>query len=215
MSTVLRITEIFHSLQGESNTVGRPTVFVRLTGCPLRCQYCDTAYAFTGGLVYELDQVLKEVESYSTSYVTVTGGEPLAQKGCLPLLAALCDRGYTVSLETSGAIDVGDVDKRVIKVMDLKTPGSGELSKNLESNIEHLSLQDQIKFIICDKNDYEWSKNKVEEYQLNKKVADVLFSPSNEEMSAKELAEWILADRLKVRFQIQLHKYLWGNKPGY
>ncbi len=215
MSTALRITELFHSLQGESNTVGRPTVFIRLTGCPLRCQYCDTAYAFTGGLVYELDQVLKEVESYSTSYVTVTGGEPLAQKACLPLLSALCDRGYSVSLETSGAIDVGDVDKRVIKVMDLKTPGSGELSKNLESNIKHLSLQDQIKFIICDKDDYEWSKNKVEEYQLNEKVADVLFSPSNEEMSAKELAEWILADRLKVRFQIQLHKYLWGNKPGY
>ena len=215
MSTALRITEIFHSLQGESNTVGRPTVFIRLTGCPLRCQYCDTAYAFTGGLLYELDQVLKEVEFYSTPYVTVTGGEPLAQNACLTLLTALCDKGYIVSLETSGAIDVEDVDKRVIKVMDLKTPGSGELSKNLESNIEHLSLRDQVKFIICDKDDYEWSKNKVKEYRLNEKVADVLFSPSNEEMSAKELAEWILADRLKVRFQIQLHKYLWGNKPGY
>jgi 7-carboxy-7-deazaguanine synthase len=215
MSTALRITEIFHSLQGESNTVGRPTVFIRLTGCPLRCQYCDTAYAFTGGLMYELDQVLKEVESYSTPYVTVTGGEPLAQNACLTLLTALCDKGYIVSLETSGAIDVEDVDKRVIKVMDLKTPGSGELSKNLETNIEHLSLRDQVKFIICDKDDYEWSKNKVKEYRLNEKVADVLFSPSNEEMSAKELAEWILADRLKVRFQIQLHKYLWGNKPGY
>ncbi len=215
MSTALRITEIFHSLQGESNTVGRPTVFVRLTGCPLRCQYCDTAYAFTGGLIYELDQVLKEVESFSTPYVTVTGGEPLAQRACLPLLTALCDRGYVVSLETSGAINVEDVDKRVIKVMDLKTPGSGELSKNLESNIEHLSSNDQIKFIICDRKDYEWSKTKVEEYGLHEKVADVLFSPSNEQMSAKELAEWILADRLKVRFQIQLHKYLWGNQPGY
>lgn len=215
MSTALRITEIFHSLQGESNTVGRPTVFVRLTGCPLRCQYCDTAYAFTGGVIYELDQVLKEVESYATPYVTVTGGEPLAQKACLPLLTALCDKGYTVSLETSGAIDIENVDSRVIKVMDLKTPASGELNKNLESNIEHLSLVDQVKFIICDRKDYEWSKNKVEEYRLYEKVADVLFSPSNEQMSAKELAEWILADKLKVRFQIQLHKYLWGNKPGY
>lgn len=215
MSTALRITEIFHSLQGESNTVGRPTVFVRLTGCPLRCQYCDTAYAFTGGVIYELDQVLKEVESYTTPYVTVTGGEPLAQKACLLLLTALCDKGYTVSLETSGAIDIENVDSRVIKVMDLKTPASGELNKNLESNIEHLSLVDQVKFIICDRKDYEWSKNKVEEYRLYEKVADVLFSPSNEQMSAKELAEWILADKLKVRFQIQLHKYLWGNKPGY
>lgn len=215
MSIALRITEIFHSLQGESNTVGRPTVFVRLTGCPLRCQYCDTAYAFTGGVIYELDQILKEVESYSTSYVTVTGGEPLAQRACLPLLTALCDKGYIVSLETSGAISVEDVDKRVIKVMDLKTPGSGELSKNLESNIEHLSSQDQIKFIICDRKDYEWSKTKIEEYGLQEKVADVLFSPSNEQMSAKELAEWILADHLKVRFQIQLHKYLWGNQAGY
>ncbi len=215
MSTALRITEIFHSLQGESNTVGRPTVFIRLTGCPLRCQYCDTAYAFTGGVIYELDQVLKDVESYSTPYITVTGGEPLAQKACLPLLTALCDRGYIVSLETSGAIDLEGVDKRVIKVMDLKTPGSGELSKNLESNIEHLSQQDQIKFIICDREDYEWSKSKVEEYALQEKVADVLFSPSNQQMSAKELAEWILADHLTVRFQIQLHKYLWGNRPGY
>ena len=215
MSTALRITEIFHSLQGESNTVGRPTVFVRLTGCPLRCQYCDTAYAFTGGVIYELDQVLKEVESYTTPYVTVTGGEPLAQKACLLLLTALCDKGYTVSLETSGAIDIENVDSRVIKVMDLKTPASGELNKNLESNIEHLSVVEQVKFIICDRKDYEWSKNKVEEYRLYEKVADVLFSPSNEQMSAKELAEWILADKLKVRFQIQLHKYLWGNKPGY
>jgi 7-carboxy-7-deazaguanine synthase len=215
MSTVLRITEIFHSLQGESNTVGKPTVFIRLTGCPLRCQYCDTAYAFTGGVIYELEQVLKDVESYSTPYVTVTGGEPLAQKACLPLLTALCDKDYIVSLETSGAIDLQGVDKRVIKVMDLKTPGSGEIGKNLESNIKYLTAQDQIKFIICDREDYEWSKSKVEEHDLQEKVADVLFSPSNEQMPAKELAEWILADRLKIRFQIQLHKYLWGNKPGY
>lgn len=210
----MRITEIFYSLQGESNTTGYPTVFIRLTGCPLRCQYCDTAYAFTGGVIYDLDQVLKEVESYSASYVTVTGGEPLAQNSCLPLLTALCDKGYVVSLETSGAIDVQVVDPRVIKVMDLKTPGSGELSKNLESNIEALSSQDQVKFVICDRIDYEWAREKVQEFRLQEKVADVLFSPSNEQISATELAEWILADRLKVRFQIQLHKHLWGNKPG-
>ena len=215
MSKALRITEIFHSLQGESNTVGHPTVFIRLTGCPLRCQYCDTAYAFTGGVIYDLEQVLKEVESHSASYVTVTGGEPLAQNACLSLLTALCDKGYKVSLETSGAIDVKAVDARVVKVMDLKTPSSGELSKNLESNIQHLSSHDQVKFVICDRKDYEWSKDKVEEYKLQDKVADVLFSPSNEQLAAKELAEWILADHLKVRFQIQLHKYLWGNKPGY
>jgi len=210
----LRITEIFYSLQGESNTTGYPTVFIRLTGCPLRCQYCDTAYAFTGGVIYDLDQVLKEVESYSASYVTVTGGEPLAQNSCLPLLTALCDKGYVVSLETSGAIDVQAVDPRVIKVMDLKTPGSGELSKNLEPNIEALSSKDQVKFVICDRIDYEWAREKVQEFRLQEKVADVLFSPSNEQISATELAEWILADRLKVRFQIQLHKHLWGNKPG-
>jgi len=214
MSIALRITEIFYSLQGESNTTGYPTVFIRLTGCPLRCQYCDTAYAFTGGVIYDLDQVLKEVESYSASYVTVTGGEPLAQNSCLPLLTALCDKGYVVSLETSGAIDVQAVDPRVIKVMDLKTPGSGELSKNLESNIEALSSKDQVKFVICDRIDYEWAREKVQEFRLQEKVADVLFSPSNEQISATELAEWILADRLKVRFQIQLHKHLWGNKPG-
>lgn len=215
MSTALRITEIFHSLQGESNTVGQPTAFIRLTGCPLRCQYCDTAYAFTGGVIYELDQVLKEVESYSVDYVTVTGGEPLAQNSCLPLLTALCDKGYNVSIETSGAISVAEVDSRVVKVMDLKTPASGELSKNLETNINYLLSHDQVKFVICDREDYEWSKNKVEEFKLQEKVADVLFSPSNEQLSAKELAEWILSDKLNVRFQIQLHKYLWENKPGY
>jgi len=214
MSIALRITEIFYSLQGESNTTGYPTVFIRLTGCPLRCQYCDTAYAFTGGVIYDLDQVLKEVESYSASYVTVTGGEPLAQNSCLPLLTALCDKGYVVSLETSGAIDVQAVDPRVIKVMDLKTPGSGELSKNLEPNIEALSSKDQVKFVICDRIDYEWAREKVQEFRLQEKVADVLFSPSNEQIPAIELAKWILADRLKVRFQIQLHKHLWGNKPG-
>lgn len=215
MSISVRITEIFHSLQGESNTTGLPTVFIRLTGCPLRCQYCDTAYAFSGGVIYDLDQILKEVALYSASYVTVTGGEPLAQSSCLQLLSALCDEGYIVSLETSGAMDVEQVDSRVIKVMDLKTPGSGELSKNLETNLEHLSLHDQVKFIICDRNDYEWSRAKVQEYNLHDKVADVLFSPSNDQLPAKDLAEWILADCLKVRFQIQLHKYLWGNKPGF
>jgi 7-carboxy-7-deazaguanine synthase len=214
MSTALRITEIFHSLQGESNTAGYPTVFVRLTGCPLRCQYCDTAYAFNGGVIYELDQVLKEVESYSASHVTVTGGEPLAQQACLPLLSALCDKGYIVSLETSGALDISEVDPRVIKVMDLKTPGSAEMHKNMEANIDALTSQDQIKFVICDREDYEWAKNKLGEFSLSEKVADVLFSPSNEQLPAKELAEWILADRLKVRFQIQLHKHLWGNMPG-
>lgn len=215
MSTALRITEIFYSLQGESNTVGLPTVFVRLTGCPLRCQYCDTAYAFSGGLMYQQEQVLKEVASYEANYVTVTGGEPLAQQACWPLLTALCDAGYIVSLETSGAIDVAMVDKRVIKVMDLKTPGSAELSKNLEDNIALLTSQDQVKFVICDRDDYEWSKNKIQEFSLLEKVADVLFSPSKDQLDAKELAEWILSDRLKVRFQIQLHKYIWGDGPGH
>tara|TARA_R110000772_G_scaffold209960_8_gene320526 strand:- start:3756 stop:4403 length:648 start_codon:yes stop_codon:yes gene_type:complete len=215
MSTSLRITEIFHSLQGESNTVGLPTVFVRLTGCPLRCQYCDTAYAFSGGLMYEQEQVLKEVASYAADYVTVTGGEPLAQQACWPLLTALCDAGYSVSLETSGAIDIALVDKRVIKVMDLKTPASAEMNKNLLANIALLSAQDQVKFVICDREDYIWSKQKVQEYDLQDKVADVLFSPSKDQLDAKELAEWILSDKLKVRFQIQLHKYIWGDGPGH
>lgn len=214
MSATLRITEIFYSLQGEARTVGRPTVFVRLTGCPLRCQYCDTAYAFSGGVIYQLDQVIREVRKYNTRYVTVTGGEPLAQAGCIPLLAALCDLDYEVSLETSGAMDVSAVDPRVVKVLDLKTPGSREMARNLESNIALLHPHDQVKFVICDREDYLWAKAKVAEYALDEKVADVLFSPSNEELGAGELADWILADQLAVRMQVQLHKYLWGNEPG-
>jgi 7-carboxy-7-deazaguanine synthase len=214
MSAHIRITEIFHSLQGEARTVGRPTVFVRLTGCPLRCGYCDTAYAFSGGVLYQQDEVLREVASYAPRYVTVTGGEPLAQPSCLPLLTALCDAGYEVSLETSGALDIAGVDRRVIKVMDLKTPGSGEEPRNLYSNIPHLLPHDQVKFVLCDERDYDWAKAKVLEYQLADKVDDVLFSPSHETLPPAQLAEWILRDRLPVRFQIQLHKYLWADAAG-
>lgn len=214
MSLSLRITEIFHSLQGEARTVGRPTVFVRLTGCPLRCQYCDTAYAFTGGKPYSLERILAEVEAFQARYVTVTGGEPLAQEACHALLTALCDRGYEVSLETSGALDVSRVDPRVVKVMDLKTPGSGEMHRNLEANIAALLPHDQVKFVICDRRDYDWAKEKISACALQDKVADVLLSPSNEELPASQLADWILEDRLPVRFQVQLHKYLWGNTPG-
>lgn len=214
MTAHIRITEIFHSLQGEARTVGRPTVFVRLTGCPLRCGYCDTAYAFSGGVVYRQEDVLREVASYAPKYVTVTGGEPLAQPSCLPLLSALCDAGYEVSLETSGAIDVAGVDSRVIKVMDLKTPGSGEEARNLYANIPLLLPHDQVKFVICDETDYNWSRAKLEEYTLADKVEDVLFSPSFETLAPEQLAEWILRDRLPVRFQIQLHKYLWADAAG-
>jgi 7-carboxy-7-deazaguanine synthase len=214
MAAHLRITEIFHSLQGEARTVGRPTVFVRLTGCPLRCGYCDTAYAFSGGVVYRQEDVLREVASYAPKYVTVTGGEPLAQPSCLPLLTALCDAGYEVSLETSGALDVAGVDPRVIKVMDLKTPGSGEEARNLYANIPLLLPHDQVKFVICDEVDYDWSRAKLAEYQLAQKVEDVLFSPSHETLAPEQLAEWILRDRLPVRFQIQLHKYLWADAAG-
>ncbi len=216
MSTALRISEIFHSLQGEARTVGLPTVFVRLTGCPLRCQYCDTAYAFSGGIIYEQEQVLREVASYQPRYVTVTGGEPLAQEAaCLSLLTALCDAGYEVSLETSGAMDVSGVDARVVKVLDMKTPGSLEVHRNLEANIALLNSWDQVKFVICNRQDYEWAVAKTREFGLVDKVADVLFSPSSEELPARELAEWILAERLPVRFQIQLHKYIWGGEAGH
>lgn len=210
----LRITEIFHSLQGETRTAGLPTVFVRLTGCPLRCGYCDTAYAFHGGRWMSVQEILDQVASYGTRYVTVTGGEPLAQKaGCLSLLARLCDAGYEVSLETSGALDVSAVDPRVIKVMDLKTPGSGECEKNLYANIEWLDSKDEIKFVICDRRDYDWSKEMLASYRLAERCG-VLFSPCAGRMDATALAEWILEDRLPVRFQIQLHKYLWGDVPG-
>lgn len=211
----LKITEIFYSLQGESNTVGLPTVFVRLTGCPLRCGYCDSEYAFYGGERLSLDEILARVAAYNAKYVCVTGGEPLAQRECLALLKMLCDAGYAVSLETSGALPVDDVDSRVVKVMDLKTPGSGEVGRNRWENIPLLNTQDQIKFVICDRADYEWARFKLDEYKLNTKVAEVLFSPSFGQIAPLELAEWILADNLPVRFQLQLHKILWNDTPGH
>jgi 7-carboxy-7-deazaguanine synthase len=215
MSATLRISEIFYSLQGEARTVGRPTIFIRLTGCPLRCQYCDTAYAFSGGIMYSLDDIIRELKQYNTRFITVTGGEPLAQPDCIALLNRLCEMNYEVSLETSGAMDVSAVDSRVVKVLDLKTPGSLEVNKNMESNIAFLNPHDQVKFVICSREDYLWSCEKVDEFKLGDKVADILFSPSNEELEAKVLAEWILADQLDVRMQVQLHKYLWGNKSGH
>ena len=211
--TRLKITEIFLSLQGETSRVGLPTVFIRLTGCPLRCQYCDTAYAFHGGDWLEQDEILAKVAAHDVRRVCVTGGEPLAQKACIPLLARLCDLGYSVSLETSGAIDVGGVDPRVVRVLDLKTPGSGESSRNLWQNLEHLQPHDEIKFVICDRKDYEWARDVVTERALAQRCA-VLFSPSHEQLPARELADWILADRLPVRLQIQLHKILWGMERG-
>ncbi len=209
----LRLTEIFYSLQGESKSVGCPTVFVRLTGCPLRCQYCDTAYAFSGGELWEISKILSEVAKYNPRYVTVTGGEPLAQAACLELLRELCDQHYTVSLETSGALDVSKVDPRVVKVLDVKTPGSHEVSKNLFSNFDYLLPHDQIKFVICDRADYQWSKEFIDKHQLAKR-ADILFSPSFQQIQNEELAEWILQDRLQVRFQLQMHKYIWGDAQG-
>lgn len=209
----LRITEIFFSLQGETKTVGLPTVFVRLTGCPLRCQYCDTAYAFQGGQLFSIDEVLQQVAQYNTPYVTVTGGEPLAQKACFSLLQALCDRDYDVSLETSGALSVQDVDARVVKVLDVKTPGSKEDHRNHWANIDSLLPHDQVKFVICNQADYEWSKAVLSKYQLQERC-HVLFSPSYHELAPGLLADWIVADQLPVRLQIQLHKILWGDVKG-
>jgi len=210
----LRISEIFFSLQGESATAGYPTVFVRLTGCPLRCQYCDTEYAFTGGEWMLLPAILERVSAYRTRYVTVTGGEPLAQQTCLELLRQLCDAGYHVSLETSGALDVAQVDPRVIKVMDLKTPGSGEVARNRYDNLMHLNSGDQVKFVICNRDDYNWSVGILNTHELPARC-EVLFSPSAGEQDATELADWILQDQLPVRMQVQLHKLLWGNVPGH
>jgi len=210
----LRITEIFHSLQGETSTVGIPTVFVRLTGCPLRCQYCDTAYAFNGGEMIELATVLDRVASFGARYVTVTGGEPLAQPACLPLLERLCDVGYVVSLETSGALDVGRVDPRVVRIVDLKTPASGESARNRWENVPLLTKRDQVKFVVCDADDYAWARDVTAKLDLPNRVGEVLFSPSHTELRPVQLAEWILRDRLQVRMQIQLHKVLWGNEPG-
>jgi 7-carboxy-7-deazaguanine synthase len=209
----LRITEIFYSLQGESNTVGIPTVFIRLTGCPLRCVYCDTAYAFTGGKKVKIAEIIAQAEQFSTKYITVTGGEPLAQSACLELITQLLDKGFIVSLETSGAIDVSAVDPRAVKVMDLKTPSSGELSKNLYQNIHFLNPKDQVKFVIGNSEDYDWSKEALTEYELPGRC-DILFSPVMGQQNPTELAEKILRDRLPVRFQIQLHKLLWDDAQG-
>jgi 7-carboxy-7-deazaguanine synthase len=209
----LRITEIFYSLQGETSRAGLPTVFVRTTGCPLRCTYCDTSYAFTGGRDMSIGQILEEVGRHPAHYVTVTGGEPLAQKNCLVLLRALCDRGYHVSLETGGALDISGVDARVMKVLDIKTPASGEAAKNHWKNLAALNAHDEIKFVLCDRDDYDWAKQKLREYGLSDKCA-VLFAPAQDQLSATDLADWILCDHLPVRMQVQLHKLLWGNRRG-
>lgn len=211
----LRITEIFHSLQGETSTTGLPTVFVRLTGCPLRCGYCDTAYAFEGGTKMALSEIMRTVEDYGAHHVTVTGGEPLAQPQCIDLLIQLCDAGYRVSLETSGAMPIADVDSRVVKIVDLKTPGSGEVGRNLYDNIPLLLPHDEVKFVICDRQDYDWCCMKIDDLRLAEQVAEVLFSPSQGELAPKQLAEWILQDGLNVRMQLQTHKYIWGDQPGH
>jgi 7-carboxy-7-deazaguanine synthase len=209
----LRLTEIFYSLQGEADTVGIPTTFVRLTGCPLRCQYCDTSYAFTGGEWWELPSVLEHVQQLGARHVCVTGGEPLAQKNCLPLLVALADAGHRVSLETSGAMMIDEVDPRVIRVVDVKTPASREEHRNRYDQLQLLRADELVKFVLCDRADYEWGREKLIALQLPQRC-QVLFSPSHDQLPARDLADWILADRLPVRFQIQLHKYLWGNEPG-
>lgn len=209
----LRIHEIFHSLQGESSRVGLPTVFVRLTGCPMRCVYCDTAYAFTGGSTMPISTIMETVASYGARYVTVTGGEPLAQKPCLQLLQQLCDAGYEVSLETGGAMDTSAVDPRVAVILDVKTPGSGEVAKNRWDNLQYLKPKDEVKFVLCDRADYDWAKQVLIERALADKCS-VLFSPVFQDVNPTQLAEWILADRLPVRMQVQLHKILWGEVAG-
>ena len=209
----LRLTEIFLSVQGEARAAGWPTVFVRLTGCPLRCTYCDTAYAFHGGQWHDIDAIVAEVAAFGVRHVCVTGGEPLAQKRCLVLLEKLCDAGHAVSLETSGAIDIGGVDPRVSRVVDLKTPASGEMHRNRLENLPLLTPHDQLKFVVCDRADYEWARAMVADHALHERC-EVLFSPSAQQLPARELAEWIIEDRLPVRFQMQLHKVLWGDQPG-
>jgi 7-carboxy-7-deazaguanine synthase len=209
----LKLTEIFLSLQGEARDAGWPTVFVRLTGCPLRCQYCDTEYAFFGGQWWDIDAILAEVGKHGARHVCVTGGEPLAQKRCIALLRRLCDAGYIVSLETSGAIDIGDVDPRVSRVVDIKTPGSGEVARNRWDNLPLLTPHDQVKFVLCSRADYEWARDVLAEHRLHERC-DVLFSPSYAQVKPRELADWIIEDHLPVRFQMQLHKALWGEEPG-
>lgn len=213
LDRTLRINEIFLSLQGETGRTGLPTAFIRLTGCPLRCVYCDTEYAFYEGRKQTIGDILRAVAEYRTRHVTVTGGEPLAQKDCLMLLTRLCDEGYQVSLETGGAMDISGVDPRVIKTLDLKTPASGEEARNRYENLEHLNGQDEIKFVICNREDYDWSKSVLSQYRLNE-LCEILFSPEYEHMPSAQLADWILEDKLPVRFQIQLHKHLWGDVPG-
>lgn len=209
----LKVTEIFYSLQGEARDTGWPTVFIRLTGCPLRCQYCDTAYAFYGGQWLEISEVIRRVKQYPARHLCVTGGEPLAQKACLRLLERLCDEGYIVSLETSGAIDISEVDSRVSRVVDIKTPGSGEAEKNLFENLDVITANDQLKFVICSHDDFNWATEMVKNLNLTEK-ADVIFSPSKDEVNSTELAGWVLESGLKVRFQLQLHKILWNDEPG-
>lgn len=209
----LKIHEIFYSLQGESSRVGLPTVFVRLTGCPMRCVYCDTAYAFSGGSNMEISDILAKVADYGTKYVTVTGGEPLAQKGCLVLLQELCDAGYSVSLETGGAIDISPVDKRVSVILDVKTPDSGEVENNVWGNLEHLKQTDEVKFVLCSRADYDWAKEVLNQHHIYEKCP-VLFSPVYSQINPTDLAGWVLEDKLPVRMQVQLHKILWGEKPG-
>jgi 7-carboxy-7-deazaguanine synthase len=210
----LRISEIFYSLQGETSRIGLPTVFIRLTGCPLRCEYCDTTYAFSGGRNMSVADILRQVEQSGSRYVTVTGGEPLAQKNCLPLLTALCDAGYQVSLETSGALDIGGVDERVMRVVDIKTPASGEVEKNRWQNLPLLKPHDEIKIVLCGENDYLWARQILDQYRLSE-ICEVVFSPAHGTLNATQLAEWILRDHLPVRMQLQLHKLLWDNTPGH
>jgi len=209
----LKINEIFFSIQGETTRTGLPTVFIRLTGCPLRCVYCDTEYAFHEGNKMTLAEIMLKISDYKTKQITVTGGEPLAQKNCMPLLKMLCDAGYDISLETSGALDIQNIDSRVARIVDLKTPASGEVDKNMYENMQYLTANDQVKFVICDRQDYEWSRKKLDEYNLSEQC-EILFSGSYGKIQASQLADWILEDQLPVRLQIQLHKYLWGDVPG-